>query len=330
MLSCFFGCTEETAVLPKGTELRLDAAPEITVLYDQAMIDGNVVFFGDKLDGHKSDMLKYLKVEIVWGTGENNLVNSVNAVNGVAEDKYHGVRVTYSAQLTGLDDGATYYFAVRANYGEKVSASGTPVHFFTLPQGPVDMDLKSGNMWSSCNLGAAFPHMEGNYYAWAETSPKESYEWNNYKYANKRSNRLTKYCVDPSHGDNGFSDGLTVLEPADDAAQSLGEQWHTPSEKDWLELVESCSFFSSSYNGINGYLVRSKSSLGDPKKVIFIPKKGYMANAVRNESWGFYWTSEIENKGDNNSIVAKRMRFFGAVPGPRFRLGDDGFLPFGQ
>ena len=46
----------------------------------------------------------------------------------------------------------------------------------------IDLGLKSGTMWACCNMGAQSPGEYGGYYAWGETSEKESYTWENYAY----------------------------------------------------------------------------------------------------------------------------------------------------
>ena len=46
----------------------------------------------------------------------------------------------------------------------------------------VDLDLPSGTKWATCNLGASTPEEFGNYYAWGETAPKETYTYETYSY----------------------------------------------------------------------------------------------------------------------------------------------------
>ena len=37
----------------------------------------------------------------------------------------------------------------------------------------VDLDLPSGTLWATCNVGANTPEAPGYYFAWGETTPKE-------------------------------------------------------------------------------------------------------------------------------------------------------------
>ena len=81
----------------------------------------------------------------------------------------------------------------------------------------VDLGLPSGTLWATCNVGADSPEEYGDYFAWGETTPKDSYQWNNYKWSGLGSSNwldaLTKYWVDEN---GGILDGKRELEPEDD------------------------------------------------------------------------------------------------------------------
>ena len=93
----------------------------------------------------------------------------------------------------------------------------------------VDLGLPSGTLWATCNVGADTPEGYGDYFAWGETTPKTTYNWNTYKYCNggEGLNTLTKYCSDSNFGYNGFTDNLTVLQLMDDDAATVnwGSGW---------------------------------------------------------------------------------------------------------
>ena len=48
----------------------------------------------------------------------------------------------------------------------------------------VDLDLPSGLLWATRNVGATSPEDYGDYFAWGETQTKEFYTWSNYRYSN--------------------------------------------------------------------------------------------------------------------------------------------------
>jgi len=124
----------------------------------------------------------------------------------------------------------------------------------------VDLGLPSGNRWAEYNIGTDDPLEPGNYYAWAETSTKENFTFGTYKYANPvYDGAYTKYIYD---------DGLTKLEPGDDAAHTeLGGNWWTPTYDDFVELLANCTvtkaqdpesgkYYATFTSNINGNSIR--------------------------------------------------------------------------
>ena len=137
--------------------------------------------------------------------------------------------------------------------------------------GYVDLGLPSGILWATCNVGASRPEEYGDYFAWGETEPKESYDWSTYKWCNGNYNRLTKYCTNSSYGYNGFVDNKEVLEPEDDAAYvNWGSSWRMPTHNQLGELKTQCTWTWTTRNGVNGYLVT-----GPNGNTLFLPAAGY-------------------------------------------------------
>ena len=94
----------------------------------------------------------------------------------------------------------------------------------------VDLGLRSGTLWATCNVGADIPEAYGDHFAWGETQPKAAYNDSNYIYSQGGYNQFTKYCTKPEFGFNGFTDNLKTLQPSDDAATvNWGEGWRTPT-----------------------------------------------------------------------------------------------------
>lgn len=152
----------------------------------------------------------------------------------------------------------------------------------------VDLGLPSGLKWRGWNVGASKPEEYGNYYAWAETSPKSNYSSSNYKYpaTNLGDGMIVyaKYDSTPIHGD-----GKTVLEPEDDAASvNLGNGWRTPTFNEFKELRENCTWAWTTRNGVNGMLVT-----GPNGKSIFLPGGGWYTKTTLTgkTTYGSYWTA---------------------------------------
>ena len=160
----------------------------------------------------------------------------------------------------------------------------------------VDLDLPSGTLWATCNVGASSPEDYGDYFAWGETEPKDVYDWSTYKWCNGSYNTLTKYCTDSSYGNNGFVDNKTELDPEDDAAYvNLGPLWRMPTTEQQQELINNCIWERTTQNGVNGYL-----GTGPNGKTLFLPAAGCRWRDSLNYagSLGDYWSRTL--KGSRN------------------------------
>ena len=268
------------------------------VHYTSAIVTGKVYFSGYGINDNYSSYEKHLSVKIQWGTDKNNLSKSTIASIEYSSSQYDNHAFTYKTEISDLVDGEVYYYVATAQYGSNEEIAN-PVKFFTLPRGPVNLDLKSGTLWASANLGAAYPEECGDYFSWAETSPKKTnalYDWTYYKWCQGAYNKLTKYCNDSSYGYKGFIDNLLVLQEEDDAAAlSLGSPWRIPSDSDWEDLNKQCGWTYDYYNGMPGWFVRSKTNPDDNKKVIFLPLAGYCDTESRRSFGfdGYYWTTNL-------------------------------------
>ena len=154
----------------------------------------------------------------------------------------------------------------------------------------VDLGLPSGTKWATCNVGASKPEEYGNYYAWGETEPKDYYDWSTYKWCNGSKTTLTKYNTSSSYG---TVDNKTVLELADDAARAnWGGAWRMPTDAEWTELRENCTWTWITKNGVNGYEV--KSNINDNS--IFLPAAGCRDNDDLGGvgDYGVYWSSSLD------------------------------------
>lgn len=148
------------------------------------------------------------------------------------------------------------------------------------------VDLGLSVKWANMNVGATTPEGYGNYYAWGETSTKETYNWDTYFDTNDGGNTFTKY---------NNEGGKTVLDPEDDAAHvNWGGSWRMPTKAEWQELEDNCTWTWTTQNGINGYKVTSNKA-GYTDKFIFLPAAGsrseYDLDGVG--SYGYYWSSSL-------------------------------------
>ena len=163
----------------------------------------------------------------------------------------------------------------------------------------VDLGLPSGLLWATCNVGANAPEEYGDYFAWGETTPKDTYTWSTYQYCNGSYNTLTKYCNNSSYGYNGFTDNLTTLLPEDDAAAAnWGGNWRMPTQEEFQELYNNTTVTWTQQNGVNGRLFTASNG-----NSLFLPAAGYrwndeLTNAGSN---GNYWSSSLDTDGPDDA-----------------------------
>ncbi len=160
----------------------------------------------------------------------------------------------------------------------------------------VDLGLPSGTKWANMNVGATFPEDYGDYFAWGETEPKDSYTWSTYKWCNGTSSSMTKYCA---------VDNKTILDQEDDAAYvNWGRDWRMPTNEEQKELIDNCKWTWTALNGVNGYMVTSKINGNS----IFLPAAGYiLSEKLRNAGTnGYCWSSSLRT---SNSSYASSLSY---------------------
>lgn len=181
--------------------------------------------------------------------------------------------------------------------------------------GFVDLCIEGGILWADKNIGATNVYDYGDYFAWGETTTKETqYNWSTYAYGNAY-NQLTKYCNNSSYGKDGFTDELTVLESDDDVAYAQNTNWSMPTTEEFATLKSSCYWvWTADYSGNKGYIVYKVKEAEHAGKVkyassgddyassytaddthIFLPAAGfrYWADLDGAGSNGSYWSSSL-------------------------------------
>ncbi|MBO4549487.1 MAG: hypothetical protein J5733_02045 [Bacteroidaceae bacterium] len=174
----------------------------------------------------------------------------------------------------------------------------------------VDLDLPSGTLWATCNVGASSPENHGDYFAWGETETKELFDWSTYKLLNEEETswtQINKYTIADSqtegcwyNGTSFIGDNRTRLLPADDAATAnWGSQWKMPSKAQFEELINSDYTTTewTTLKGVEGYKITSKNN----NKSIFLPAAGEYYGSYLDESLGAYWSSELSSDHTNRA-----------------------------
>ena len=115
---------------------------------------------------------------------------------------------------------------------------------------------EGGRFWATKNVGSEYPEAFGECFSWGEISTKDIYNWETYD-----------------------SSAEPVFE--------MGGGWRVPSEAEWSELIERCTWTWTELRGVAGYEVAG------PLGSIFLPAGGYHSgNRMRySGDAGFYWSS---------------------------------------
>lgn len=155
----------------------------------------------------------------------------------------------------------------------------------------VDLELPSGTLWATYNVGATKPEEYGDYFAWGETEPKEVYDWSTYKYATTLGGDLDSITKYNMRGKHGKIDSLSVLLPEDDAATvNWGNEWRLPTYEEQMELIQNCEFCWTEINGVYGAKFSAKNG-----KYVFFPAAGGSYSDVKYDEgeWGEYRSSYL-------------------------------------
>ena len=223
--------------------------------------------------------------------------------------------VDQNGQVTAVSKGRATITAA-AKDGSGVSASCL---LYVNPIDAVDMGFSKIVYWATSNLSGsglcAKPEDYGDYYAWGETEPYYAeghsqdnpcsswrsranpvitgYNWSSYKWCNGSYDTLTKYNTSSIYGST--VDNKTVLEANDDVAHvKLGSGWRMPTDAEWTELRNNCTWtWTTNYNGtgVAGRIVTSNKNGAS----IFLPAAGsrYDTYLLNVGSYGNYWSSSL-------------------------------------
>ena len=188
--------------------------------------------------------------------------------------------------ITATYNGITRQITVTQKGAEQINING---HYA--------VDLGLSVKWATCNVGATSPEDYGNYFAWGETSTKTSYTGANSKTYKK------------SMGDIGGDSRY------DAATANWGSGWRLPTESEFVELKDNCTWTWTTRNGVNGCEVKSKKNGNS----IFLPAAGSCEGDTPHYqgSYSYYWSSTPED----NTYGAYLLYFDSRRHDPYWKLG---------
>ena len=242
----------------------------------------NAVLYSDDIDYSSFGW----NIPILWFSDDESVVTIDNdgTIHGIAKG---------TTTVTAICDGFT---------------SSCTVSVF---DGYIYVDLGLSVKWAILNIGAESPEAYGDYFAWGETEPyyepgyslfkspvwkdgkSDGYTWLNYRYCKGSNITFTKYCDDSEYGYNGFTDNKTTLAPGDDVAHvKWGGDWRMPTQDEFNELIEKCTWTWTTKNGVKGWEVTCRN---DSSRSIFLPAAGYCSGTYLSGvgSRGYYWSSSL-------------------------------------
>lgn len=161
----------------------------------------------------------------------------------------------------------------------------------------VDLSLPSGLKWADRNVGAKSPEEPGLFFSWGNVEGVEIgkvCDFSEKAYAETDGSKL-KGDIDPAH------DAATV---------NMGEEWRTPSDDEFQELYDNCTWEWTSEN--NYYGIRFTSKINGNS--IFLPASGSGNSTSWNfrGSLGIYWSSSFYSARN-----ARFLYFYSGGVGPQ-------------
>ena len=167
-------------------------------------------------------------------------------------------------------------------YKEKLSAEAASSVSTGAIAGHEYVDLGLSVKWATCNIGASSPEGYGYYYAWGETSTRLSYDEDNCATYEKEIGDIAGTSRDVAH----------VM---------WGGSWRMPTEAEFRELLNKCTWTWTTRNGVSGYKVTSNKNGNS----IFLPAAGHRLETSRGDAgiWGCYWNSTPSEDDTRGSYI---------------------------
>lgn len=154
----------------------------------------------------------------------------------------------------------------------------------------VDLGLPSHTKWATMNIGAENENDPGDYFAWGETSGKNEFYEESYKFYS--NGKYMKYLAPDSPKE---AHGIATLKDEDNAAiAEWGQAWDMPTTAQIEELIKHCTV-----KAYGTYAIIT----GSNKQSIKFPLGG------------FKYRNEEEDVNEDAYIVSKELQYSGLLGG---------------
>ena len=155
------------------------------------------------------------------------------------------------------------------------------------------VDLGLSVKWATCNVGATSPEEYGDYFAWGETSTKETYYKDNCPTYGLSISQLQSQGYIDSEGN--------LASQYDAATANWGGKWRMPTNYELGELRDECIWTWTMQNGVEGCNVKGPSG-----NSIFLPaagSRGVLSLGYAGSN-GLYWGSTPTDSSYYGSVYS--------------------------
>lgn len=240
------------------------------------------------------------KIEVSANTSHDVVYNSLTSYTVTVHHMFEGTAITAdttvlvddiyeteSKRVTIVPENIPGYTASAVN----LTVSGNMEYTLEYTQGCVqmeyvDLDLPSGTLWATTNLGATSITDPGDYYAWGEIIPKTEFTLNNYRFFDSANSEYTKYIEDLDDKQNLDIDDDAVCQSVCGGGTGTGAGWYTPSEGMFYELINNTTPSTGTVGGENVIIFTSNNN---GNQLIF-PIDGHYDDNGFNEGATAFWS----------------------------------------
>ena len=194
---------------------------------------------------------------------------------------------TLPPEITTLTEGS----------GQKIGKDGKFYHY-------VDLDLPTGTMWATCNLGAESALGDGLLFQFGRVDGYAYNDSSNQFRTNAQNKQDTGNSYIPLTTSGKTYNAGETLDSADDAAHvNMGDTWRMPTNSDIKELYDYTTYQLVTISNVHGVMFKSTSN----ENRLFIPLTKGLWNGGGWKNCGnpcaYLWSSQVYADSANSAYI---------------------------